>query len=425
MDAVNRRPWSIAAAMATAAVISLSGAGARAQGAAATMADLKRDQRNFTLDLTPPDLSAFALLGTNPSEVARPGTVRELAAALANGVSSSGQITPGLALEWAPGQTFGAATSLEEYRRTASWRRIAASLATVADGPAVRTAAGVRWVAIDDSDPRANQALAQRIEADLSTASTDRQRTDHLEFIKQRLLAKVNARRTAELMNTLFVWQPLPAATPTIADHCARLKAAIAPGQALDAEQERSLCEMSQRYVAILELERAAQAALDDLRATLKRRLKTFRDQAWNANSFELALGATGISGDGRWESLEVESLRSYLAMAMGAGDHFLGVARGDFGRFVEGPDRWTFAAGFRGLLGTPDGRGSVEIVGRFAEHSPDTVRMAIGGEILVAPSLWLELTIGDDAPTGDFGQGQMVFKANLKYGRPQETPAL
>src|SRR5688500_8755389 len=95
------------------AVTTATGAGrpdAQAQAGTTAVERLREDQRNFTLDLTPPDLSAFDLLGINPTEVTRPGTVRELAAALANGISSSGQITPGLALEWAPGQTFGAAT---------------------------------------------------------------------------------------------------------------------------------------------------------------------------------------------------------------------------------------------------------------------------------------------------------------------------
>jgi hypothetical protein len=401
---------------------------AQAQTGPPAVESLKEDQRNFTLDLTPPDLSAFALLGINPTEVTRPGTVRELAAALANGISSSGQITPGLALEWAPGQTFGAATSLQRYRETALWRRIALSVATVADGPAIRTAAGVRWVLKDDSDPRTNLRLTGEMESELAALHTDSERRAQTQVITAELiniLGPGQEERVGALMLRFFNALPAPnvvAVVPARDAHCRRVKRDIeAGGTTLDDQQASRVCELVDRFIQVLQAEGAARAGLNVAQARLRQRLQRFRDAAWNADAMELAFGTTGIASDGSWSALQVESLRGYGAMAMGMGAHGQQVMKVDFSRFVSGPDRWMAVVGLRGLVGTPDGRASFELAGRFAESSPDVVRLAVGGEVRVGAELWLELQVGDDAPASDLDGGRMVFRANLKYGEAQK----
>lgn len=136
-------------------------------------------KNDYALKLSPPDLSAFSLLDINPSQVARPATARELAMAVVNSVGVDGTIQPGLAVEWAPFQT--TAKSLAEYRENDRLTGITLSVATSADGNDKRGAVGVRWVVIDDSDPRLDlelsgeitQVLAEAKPLNLESASGD------------------------------------------------------------------------------------------------------------------------------------------------------------------------------------------------------------------------------------------------------------
>jgi hypothetical protein len=54
------------------------------------------------LDLSVPDIPAFTALGVSPSTISRPTNLKDLAAALSNGVNTSGAIQSGLAVEVAP-----------------------------------------------------------------------------------------------------------------------------------------------------------------------------------------------------------------------------------------------------------------------------------------------------------------------------------
>ncbi|MGH7675451.1 MAG: hypothetical protein ACREMV_09280, partial [Gemmatimonadales bacterium] len=72
----------------------------RAAGAAAQADSLTLPWSQ--VDLTVPEAPAFVLLGVAPSEVSRPGNVRELGVALLNGVDKSGRLRAGLAVTAAP-----------------------------------------------------------------------------------------------------------------------------------------------------------------------------------------------------------------------------------------------------------------------------------------------------------------------------------
>src|SRR4051812_11169208 len=57
-------------------------------------------------DFSIPDASAFSLLGITPNKVTRPSSAKEVSASLLNIAEGGSNISPGIALEWAPFTTF-------------------------------------------------------------------------------------------------------------------------------------------------------------------------------------------------------------------------------------------------------------------------------------------------------------------------------
>lgn len=96
---------------------------------------------DLRLDFSVPDLPALTALGTSPSNVIRPSSVRTLAAALASGITPDGRFQSGLAFELSP---FAAAeaqrTWLNNFRVSGGW-------VTEGTGSALsaRAAVGLRW----------------------------------------------------------------------------------------------------------------------------------------------------------------------------------------------------------------------------------------------------------------------------------------
>jgi len=76
--------------------------------------DLKADVSN--IDLSVPESPAFTVLGLTPNAIVRPGTPRELATSLLNGLDKNGNFQSGLAIDTAPYMLFnGKNITLQDY----------------------------------------------------------------------------------------------------------------------------------------------------------------------------------------------------------------------------------------------------------------------------------------------------------------------
>jgi hypothetical protein len=110
-------------------------------------------------DLSVPASPAFAALGMSPSNIQRPGTVRELVAAVAQGFDSNGKPKNGVAIDLAPMPMFapekivGGKGYADNYL-TQALARTTVSLATAQSaGDATQVAWGVRVGIYDSGDP--------------------------------------------------------------------------------------------------------------------------------------------------------------------------------------------------------------------------------------------------------------------------------
>lgn len=119
---------------------------------AATSADTRK------IDFSIPDIPAFTALGVSPSQVSRPGTLRELAASLASGLSPTGGVQSGLALEVDPLLLAGREVPvLKNFRLSAATNAVAQS-----EGTTTQVAGALRWSysSGDGPDDDLNDCLA-------------------------------------------------------------------------------------------------------------------------------------------------------------------------------------------------------------------------------------------------------------------------
>jgi len=100
------------------------------------MGQTGKDLDKLYLNFSQPDITAFGLLGTNPSTINKPGNIKDLAADVGSFVDFKGNLKPGLALEWAPFQKAG---SLSNYRN------FSFSGGTLGDGKDTRFGVGAKW----------------------------------------------------------------------------------------------------------------------------------------------------------------------------------------------------------------------------------------------------------------------------------------
>jgi hypothetical protein len=125
-----------------------------------------------TLDLAVPDSPAFTILGLSPETVVRPGTPRDLATTVLNGVDRRGNLQSGLAIDMAPLFLFaGRKITHHDYTTKTATRLLARTQLSIATAKGAsdadksqRLAFGVRATLWDPADPRADLALIQCME---------------------------------------------------------------------------------------------------------------------------------------------------------------------------------------------------------------------------------------------------------------------
>jgi hypothetical protein len=123
----------------------------------------------ITLDLAVPDSPALTILGLSPETVVRPGSPRDLATTVLNGVDRRGNLQSGLAVDFAPLFLFaGNNLSYADYkgsRGTQLLGRTQLSFATAKGGSdgdkSMRLALGVRATLWDTGDPRLDAGLVE------------------------------------------------------------------------------------------------------------------------------------------------------------------------------------------------------------------------------------------------------------------------
>lgn len=133
-----------------------------------TVAAAQTDTLTKAVTYSVPSSPAFALIGTSPSEVSRPGTARELAIGLVSAIDTAGALVQGFALELSPAMLVTPTMDLLDYQEPLGHilENTTVSLGTTraaTDSSSTRLALGLRSVLIDRSDPMLDAAYVDSI----------------------------------------------------------------------------------------------------------------------------------------------------------------------------------------------------------------------------------------------------------------------
>lgn len=246
-----------------------------------------------------PESPAFALLSIEGDAILRPSTVQELATNLGDFTGSGLQLAlpREVGLELSPGLLIaGRDLSLDEYRRAAPWYRTRISFATKRpDSAAAPTelAYGLRVTFLDRTDLRTNADYVEAIER----VHLDRLRqiSDTQDALVGMGLGPLVASELADSLATIGDRAAFLDGLPDL------LESAGVPGPLRSAVTE---------LLTTVEIDRAR----------LERLRGSFENTAWNATSFDVALGGKASAADSTGSGLSATAWQAWATLALGVG---------------------------------------------------------------------------------------------------------
>lgn len=376
------------------------------------------------IDFSPPDLSAFTLLGVNSNAVTRPGNLKELSVAFLNAASINGKITPGVAIEWSPYHTIGS-NSLAEYRSSIFLRRLQISFATSQDSGAANVAFGIGCVPIDDSDPLNDPELNNEVINALAyfdqsgyAAEKRKKYQDQVNSFFKRIESDGNK---IYQMNCIMAPETLLNSRKSI-DSIVNEIAAVrrtqnsAPLTVEERQKLRGLAEIGLSFQGTSDVS----GVVDRL---IERAKNKFKNRLWNATVVQLAVGTVWNSPISSWSALHPDRWSAFASGTFRVSTFGQWIAHvqysGWYGDKVN--EQSKFSVGTRFLAGSGTLHGTVEALYASTKRNnpqPDdqTLRYTVGLETKLSEGLWLEIGMGAVAPQGGGIKLGMISLANLKY---------
>lgn len=116
-------------------------------------------------DFSTTELTAFSMLGITPQRITKPGSAKEIEAAILN-MTALNKIVSGIAIEWSPYTTFfsNEYTGHKDYKNKRFYRNILLTAGTLNDTDGIKMAVGLKYIIIDDSDPLLDTVFLRDIE---------------------------------------------------------------------------------------------------------------------------------------------------------------------------------------------------------------------------------------------------------------------
>lgn len=411
------------------------------------------------IDFAVPDLSAFTLLGVNPQSVSRPGNVKELAVDFLPLVRNTRQISPGVAVEWAPFMTLSEKNmdNIAQYRKNQIFKRIQLTFGTAQDSLASKVAAGLKWTLIDKSDPLLDRQLQATVVSKLQgiLESLPANAGTKSDFMNKRVgnwqkrLAETFNVSQGEIIQAIvpyFVWpgngednmSPPPNFSRIyqgISEALSQLNINLKTSRALNDELEDIIYD----YVKFFQDSENQSKGVNSLQRRLNTFVKNYSDLNWNRAALAIGAGHLMESTDFSWRALTANKLSGYVSGSI----PFLSQDRSNLdietdpvswqGQLVglaqvstyynadSGDVSLDFNAGGRILYGSNGFRISLEGLYAFRqlESSENESNLRITGGLefkIPRMEFWLELAAGIDTPTEDLGGSSFLSFVNAKY---------
>ncbi len=368
---------------------------------------------NYKLDFAVPDAPAFAILGSQPTEILRPTTTRDLSLAASDFLSdgSSLAIPAEFAAEFSPGLLIGGKRlSLAQYRSTPWLYRLRVSVATSrtdSGSDPTSLAVGLRVPLIDRADLRTNQA-GRAFELQLVDLAT---RTVNLRQEAQDRLVRDLAATPATAMPVPFRAQEAADAVVDARDADGRAEVLRAQGMT-----ETAITEFLAWYSTQL---LAQSNALNDREDELKALRRQLEEESWNNTVLEVAAAALGEAADSTGKDLKDTR---YALWGTG------GIGFGNWGQFLVGLtgswEREPETSRFKGIgslatrlyMGTNWIKGFAEFSGTVQDQEKPKWFLNGGGEVRAVQGLWATFSTGVEWDQ-DTGEANARTSVALKLG--------
>jgi len=393
---------------------------------------------NYYIDFAIPDIGAFTLLNTKPDNITTPGSVKEVAASIMSVVSSGYTITPGLAIDWSPGQTWIRACSPEAYSKNALIRNLQITTGTVADTSGTRVALGLKWTFLDKTDPLMDVAFRQHLQA-LMFKGLSEVTQEKNKFIRDLSAFIHGICVTYSITNEPGLWDAtskLLNPTDTISRKTAVnenfKKASVTilsyinqPGTTKLSEAENG--QLSELCYRLYQIGINSEDFHSSLNQELSDAKKEWLNNHWNATIMTFGLGWTGNSVNNKWSSLSIQTIKAYLNGQFKIKKKSMVTALISY--TMQQPGATTDStvlsqafAGARFLTGNARNRFSLDLgygykFAQTTSFNQQILNAAIGFEFKISDGMFFEIASGlTGEPSEFFSNGSIMALGGLKY---------
>lgn len=377
---------------------------------------------DYYIDFSPPDLSAFQLLGTSPNEVARPSSLKELTTGIMAS-NNKGVIAPGVALEWSPGYTIsGRQPNISDYRKNYLLYAIQITGATASDSTGTNAAFGLKWTPINKTDIINDKLFGKQIIIALNKKlGTLSSQSDSLQTELENYIAKhFNILRETDPQKYLSVMNLFPSGidskSPEIDKQTVRAAFTSMNIQFPDKDLEYFINFYNQIIVA-------NRKDVEKLTTTLKAIKDKWLEEHWNSSVFLLSAGLKMNSSNGRWDGLKGQKLVACINYAFPLGKIAQNIWQAKNNYYVSGDsiNKNEFYLGTRLLIGNQATRFSVEgsynnYTSKISSKNDERLKVTVGLEFKLADGLWFEIAGGIDQSVKTESKPISVGSGNFKY---------
>ncbi len=334
----------------------------------------------FRLEFAVPQSPAFNLLGTEPSNILRPGDINELAVAVSNLTGDGLAIPRSFAAEFAPALLIGGRNlTIDRYQARAALYRTRISLATRRSddaSPASSVGWGIRTALIDRGDLRGSEVAGQLLD------SLDLRR---LEAVRDSIRTAAGILRDAV--------HPIARAADRLANIIVNDSMGVRDG-VIDT-LVASLPEADDRARLRSFLENLESPGFD---ALVRKRIREHEERNWNAGILEVAYAGRAEAADSTGTGLAVQEHAFWATGGLRAGSWgqlLIGTQVGAVRDSLSGDFEAKAALGSRLYMGGNRTKAFVEVEGEFQDSQRPVFLLNSGAEVRPPFGGWVTFSLG------------------------------
>ncbi|HMQ78327.1 MAG TPA: hypothetical protein PKD94_02070 [Ignavibacteria bacterium] len=331
--------------------------------------------KRFKLNFAVPDIPAFKMLGTSPSEILKPSTPESISLIAAQFINGTNLVLPkSISVEIAPFLLFNKGLTLQQYDNNSQLYSLRLSVGTLLDSNdnTTKLSIGTRISIIDKGDLKNDRLFRDELYNLTSKIVSEKDKYQD-EFLKQNHL-------TIQL-----------------------------------AISDSSTHKRMEDYV-----KSRIQSSYDDSLESIKSHYKSIN---WNKQKLDVAMAVLGQSSDSLVKRLQFKSLSFWVSYSHPISSWGQLILGGNFSHFKDSSNYQEYSVGTRFYGGINRIKAFVE--GQFSysgQTKSSNALLNFGSELGVFDGIWVDLTAGIEWNNlnDDHTDAKFVSSFNMKFSLPE-----